>query len=127
MKSLDEVIGELPAGRRAKIEERARQLIGEQMALQQLRKAKKLTQRQIARALKIGQDSVSRLESRSDLLISTLQGYVEAMGGSLKIVAEFKEGSATLSGLGVPDAAERPRSSRKPKAARKRQESTHTR
>ena len=124
MKTLDHIVSELPVARRAKIEGRARQLIGEEMALQQLRKAKKLTQRQIARSLKIGQDSVSRLESRSDLLISTLQGYVEAMGGSLRIVAEFKEGSATLSGLGIPDASERPGATKKPKPARKRRPET---
>ena len=121
MKNLNQIIGELSPERRAKIEGRARQLIGEDMALQQLRKARKLTQKQIARALKIGQDSVSRLESRSDLLLSTLQSYVEAMGGSLKIVAEFKEGTATLSGLGLAETAERPREpAKKAPAARKR-------
>ncbi len=39
--------------------------------------------------LGIGQDGISRLEKRSDLLISTLRGYVEAMGGKLRLVAEF--------------------------------------
>ncbi len=121
MKNLNQIIGELSPERRAKIEGRARQLMGEELALQQLRKARKLTQKQIARALKIGQDSVSRLESRSDLLISTLQSYVEAMGGSLTIIAEFKEGSATLSGLGIAETAERPRvPSKKTAAVRKR-------
>jgi transcriptional regulator with XRE-family HTH domain len=121
MKNLNQIIGELSPERRAKIEGRARQLMGEEMALQQLRKARKLTQKQIARSLKIGQDSVSRLESRSDLLISTLQSYVEAMGGSLKIIAEFKEGSATLSGLGIAEIAERPRDvPKKAPAVRKR-------
>ena len=51
MKTIDQVIAGLPPGRRAKIEGRARQLIGEEMALQQLRKARKLTQKQMARAL----------------------------------------------------------------------------
>ena len=129
MKNLNQIIGELPPGRRAKIEGRARQLVGEEMALQRLRKARQLTQKQIARALKIGQDSVSRLESRSDLLISTLQSYVEAMGGSLKIIAEFKDGSTTLSGLGIAETAERPRQpARKATVARKRRlELAHTR
>jgi len=129
MKNLNQIIGELPPGRRAKIEGRARQLVGEEMALQRLRKARQLTQKQIARALKIGQDSVSRLESRSDLLISTLQSYVEAMGGSLKIIAEFKDGSTTLSGLGIAETAERPREpAKKAAAARKRRlELAHTR
>jgi transcriptional regulator with XRE-family HTH domain len=109
MKNIDQIIGGLSPERRAKIEGRARQLIGEEMALQQLRKARQLTQKQMARVLKVGQDSVSRLESRSDLLISTLQSYVEAMGGALKIVVEFKEGSAVISGLGMTEPTERPR------------------
>ncbi len=44
-----------------------------------------------ATTLGIGQEGVSRLEKRSDLLISTLRSYVEAMGGSLSLVAEFPE------------------------------------
>src|SRR5262245_6901122 len=121
MKNLNQIIDGLSPERRAKIEGRARQLIGEEMALQQLRKARKLTQKQMARALKIGQDSVSRLESRSDLLISTLQSYVEAMGGELKIIVEFKEGSAVISGLGATEPVERPNdAAKKAKARRKR-------
>jgi transcriptional regulator with XRE-family HTH domain len=126
MKTVDRIIAGLPPERRAKIEGRARQLIGEEMALRQLRKARRLTQKQLARALNIGQDSVSRLESRSDLLISTLQSYVEAMGGELKIVVEFKEGSAVISGLGMGGPAEEP--ARKASARRKRHlELAHTR
>lgn len=120
MKNIDQIIGGLSPERRDKIAGRARQLIGEEMALQQLRKARQLTQKQMARLLNVGQDSVSRLESRSDLLISTLQSYVEAMGGVLKIVVEFKEGSAVISGLGAGGPAERPRASSKPKKALRR-------
>ena len=120
MKNINQIIGELSPERRAKIEGRARQLVGEEMALQQLRKARQLTQKQIARSLKIGQDSVSRLESRSDLLISTLQSYVEAMGGALKIVVEFKEGSAVISGLGATELAEGPKKSPKKTPVRRK-------
>lgn len=120
MKNLNQVIGELSPERRAKIEGRARQLIGEEMALQQLRKARKLTQKQMARALRIGQDSVSRLESRSDLLISTLQSYVEAMGGELKIIVEFKEGSVVISSLGATEVGEHPKGPAKKAPARRR-------
>jgi len=109
MRNIDRIIGGLPPARRAKIEGRARQLIGEEMALQQLRKARQLTQEQMAKLLNIGQDSISRLESRSDLLISTLRSYVEAMGGALKIVVEFKEGTAVISGLATEEPAERPK------------------
>jgi hypothetical protein len=55
--------------------------------LQELRHAHKLTQKRMAEVLGSGQDSVSRLERRSDLLISTLRGYVEAMGGRLSQIA----------------------------------------
>jgi transcriptional regulator with XRE-family HTH domain len=100
MKNINQIIGNLPAKRRAKVTARAQQLIGEEMALQHVRKARHLTQEQMAKALNIGQDSISRLESRSDLLISTLQSYIEAMGGSLKLVVEFPDGRAVLSSLG---------------------------
>jgi len=121
MKNIDQIIAGMPPERRAKIEGRARQLIGEEMALQQLRKARSLTQEQMARALNIGQDSISRLESRSDLLISTIRSYVEAMGGVLKIVVEFEEGSAVVSGLTPTEIPERPKPpARKPALRRKR-------
>ena len=101
MKNINHIIGNLPAERRAGVTARAQQLIGEEMALQHVRKARRLTQKQMAKALNIGQDSISRLESRSDLLISTLQSYIEAMGGSLKLVVEFPDGRAVLSNLGA--------------------------
>jgi DNA-binding XRE family transcriptional regulator len=119
MKNLDQIISKLPSGRRAKIAGRARQLIAEEMALQHLRKARQLTQERMAEMLGIGQDSVSRIESRSDLLLSTLKSYVEAMGGSLKFVAEFPEGSVILSSLGetngIPDDPKRKHRPVKPK------------
>jgi transcriptional regulator with XRE-family HTH domain len=120
MRNIDRIIGGLPPARRAKIEGRARQLIGEEMALQQLRKARHLTQEQMAKMLNIGQDSISRLESRSDLLISTLRSYVEAMGGALKIVVEFKEGTAVISGLAAEEPAERPKPASQKAATRRR-------
>src|SRR5690242_11435539 len=101
MKNINQIIRDLPAERRAKVSARSRELIGEEMALQHVRKALHLTQEQMAKLLGIGQDSVSRIESRSDMLISTLRTYIEAMGGSLKVVAEFPDGRVTLSGLGA--------------------------
>lgn len=103
MKNINQIIRDLPPERRAKVSARANELIGEEMALQHVRKALDLTQEQMAKLLGIGQDSVSRIESRSDMLISTLQSYIEAMGGSLKVVAEFPDGRVTLSGLGIAD------------------------
>lgn len=88
---LDEMLAELPADERASIEERAKQLIAEEMTLQDLRKARTLTQERMAELLGIGQDSVSRLEKRSDLLLSTLRGYVAAMGGDLRLIVRFPD------------------------------------
>jgi len=90
------------------------------MALQQLRKARHLTQLQMARTLKIGQDSISRLENRSDLLLSTLQSYVEAMGGTLSIVAEFKDGWMALSGLNTDEPPKRAVKKRRKTAPRRK-------
>jgi transcriptional regulator with XRE-family HTH domain len=73
----------------------------EKKSLAELRRAHQLTQKRMAQALGIGQDSVSRLEQRSDLHISTLRGYVEAMGGRLSLVAEFpNRPPIVLTGIG---------------------------
>ena len=90
-KNVDGIIRHLSAGRRKKIENRAAQLIAEEMTRQELRRARERTQVDVAKALGITQDSVSRLEQRSDLLLSTLRKYVEALGGSLSLIAEFPD------------------------------------
>jgi DNA-binding XRE family transcriptional regulator len=76
---------------RKKVEARAAALAAEEMTLRELRHARKLTQVRMAKALGITQDSVSRLEKRSDLLLSTLRKTVKAMGGNLSLVAEFPD------------------------------------
>jgi DNA-binding XRE family transcriptional regulator len=89
MRALNDVLGKLPPARQRKVEARAQELIAEELTLQDLRKAQKLTQEQMASVLNIGQDSISRLEKRSDMMLSTMRSYVEAMGGSLELVARF--------------------------------------
>ena len=70
------------------------------MTLRELRKARKLTQVRLASRLGITQDGVSRLEKRSDLLLSTLRETVEAMGGNLSLVAQFPDRApVVLSGI----------------------------
>lgn len=104
MKNLDRIRKRLSPTRRRKIAVRAATLIAEEKSLQELRQAHKLTQKRMAQVLGIGQDSVSRLEQRSDLLISTLRGYVEAMGGRLSLVAEFpNQEPVVLSGIAALD------------------------
>jgi DNA-binding XRE family transcriptional regulator len=88
-RTVTEAIDALPPERRAKIEARAAELIAEELSLQELRKAMRLTQVELADRLGVRQDTISRLEKRADMLLSTLQSYVEAIGGRLAVVAEL--------------------------------------
>ena len=89
--NIGDKIGELNSIQRKKVEDRAAELIAEEMSLRDLRKDRELTQARVAKVLGITQDSVSRLERRSDLLLSTLRKTVKAMGGDVHIVAEFPD------------------------------------
>ena len=101
MKTASEIRARMSAPRQAKIAARTQVLLAEEMTLRDLRKAQKLTQEQMAVALNIGQDSVSRIEKRSDFLLSTLRTYVDAMGGSLELVVRFADRApVSLSSLG---------------------------
>ena len=100
--TLEEMMAKLPAKERKAVEARAAMLIAEEMTLRDLRHALDLTQKDLAKTLKINQENLSRLERRSDLLLSTLSGYVEAMGGNLRLVAEFPDRPPVhLTGLGT--------------------------
>ena len=66
------------------------------MTLHQLREARQLTQVNLAQTLHINQGAVSMMEKRTDMYVSTLRNYIEAMGGELKITAEFPEGSVQI-------------------------------
>lgn len=90
-RTLDESIASLPAAERRRVEARAAELIAEEMSLRDLRKAMKKTQTALARRLKVRQHGVSKIEQRTDMLLSTLRGYVHALGGELHLVAEFKD------------------------------------
>ncbi|MBX3700008.1 MAG: XRE family transcriptional regulator [Dokdonella sp.] len=84
-RKLDDVIAALPTNRRKRIEKRAQELA----TLKDLRLAVEKTQVELAAELGVGQDTISRLEKRSDMLLSTLRHYVESMGGTLELVAQF--------------------------------------
>jgi transcriptional regulator with XRE-family HTH domain len=68
----------------------------EEMTLDELREARELTQEQLARALKINQAAVSKMERRTDMYLSTLQGVIRAMGGELEIRAVFPDGTVRI-------------------------------
>ena len=112
--NVDDKIRKLSSAHRRKVEARAAQLIAEELTLRELRHARKLTQVRMAKTLGITQDSVSRLEKRSDLLLSTLRKTVEAMGGTLSLVAEFPDRApVVLSGIGGDEHAPTPRGRRR--------------
>lgn len=90
-KSFKKLLKEMPPERRKRIEKRALGTLKE-INLRELRQAFALTQQQLAATLKINQAAISKMESQSDMYLSTLRRFLEAMGVQLKIVAEFPGG-----------------------------------
>jgi DNA-binding XRE family transcriptional regulator len=88
-KSLDDVLSAFTPEQRARVEAHAQELIEEELTLRDLRQAHHLTQERMAELLGVAQENVSRIERRADLLLSTLASYVAAMGGKLRLIAEF--------------------------------------
>jgi transcriptional regulator with XRE-family HTH domain len=78
------------------------------MPLQDIRRARHLTQEQLAETLAATQPEISKIEKRTDLYISTLRRYIEAMGGTLDIVARFPDGDIRINQFHSLDAEESP-------------------
>ena len=90
-KTYEELLKELTPERRKRVEARGAELIAEEKSLRDLRQARRLTQQRMAKMLGVKQHSISRLEQRSDMLLSTLREYIYKMGGVLEIVARFPD------------------------------------
>ena len=88
-RSLDEVIAELPSERRERVEARYQELRQEIEGLRELRQIAGKAQLDIAAALNIKQPSVSKIEKQADMYLSTLRGYVEAIGGKLELIVKL--------------------------------------
>ncbi len=95
----------MSAAARARSEKKAKRLMAA-MPLHDIRAARQLTQEHLAKLLRVKQASVSKLERRADMYISTLRDFVNAMGGELEIVARFPEGEVRVSQFDL-DSAER--------------------
>lgn len=93
MKTLKQKLATLPAARRKKIANRTAELIAQEMTMRELRKARNMTQVEMARALGVKQEQVSRIEKRTDLHLSTLRRSIEALGGELILTARFRDGA----------------------------------
>jgi len=90
-----ELLEAMPAASRRRVEARTRKMLAE-MRLRELRRARRLTQDLVARALHANQAHVSKLERRADPRLSSLRRYVAALGGELEIVARFPEGEVRI-------------------------------
>ncbi|MEN9894722.1 MAG: hypothetical protein RIR97_574 [Pseudomonadota bacterium] len=102
--SLENMLAKLPQSEQMEIAQESQKLIEEYQTLVDLRKARDLTQTKLAKDLSISQVSVARMEKRTDLLISTVRSYVEAMGGQLDLVVSFP-GKKPVILKGLSDAA----------------------
>lgn len=117
-RTLNEKLAQLPRERRERIETRAGDLIAEEMSLRELRRALGRTQVKVAKDLGIGQEAVSRLESRADMLISTLDRYIKEAGGELELVARFPHRKPVkLKGLGDIETTSKGRSRGRPRSS----------
>ena len=81
--------------RQARIRERTQELLAE-LPLQELRQARSLSQEELAEVLGLNQATISKLERRTDMYLSSLRRFVEAMGGELELTANFPEGSVRI-------------------------------
>lgn len=117
--TLKKMMGNLSVERRRRVDARAKVLIAEELTLRDLRNARDLTQERMGEILGIGQDSVSRIEKRSDLLLSTLRDVVRAMGGSLELVAQFPDRPPVMLGGLTGTSKDETKPKRKGKAAKR--------
>jgi len=98
-RNFNELRAKMSPERRARNAAATKAMLAE-LPLQELRHARELTQATLAETMECGQDEISKLERRADMLVSTLRRYVEAMGGRLDIVATFPDGEVRISSLG---------------------------
>ncbi len=98
-KSFRSLRSKMTPSNRGRAAERA-DAMARELPLHELRAARRLSQEALAGALRIRQSSVSRLERRTDMYVSTLRGYIEAMGGQLEITARFPDGTVTITEFG---------------------------
>jgi transcriptional regulator with XRE-family HTH domain len=98
-RAFSELTKGLSAERKARIAEKVKALKAD-MPLAELRQARERSQEELARKLKVNQPAVAKLEKRTDMYVSNLRRYVEALGGSLEITARFPEGTVNITNFG---------------------------
>jgi transcriptional regulator with XRE-family HTH domain len=94
-----ELTNSFSSERKARVAARVTHLKAD-MPLHELRQARERSQEDLARELNVGQPAVAKLERRTDMYVSNLRRYVEALGGSLEITARFPEGTVNITNFG---------------------------
>lgn len=94
-KKFRDLAGAMPPERQEAARRRTAEMLAE-MPLHELRRARRLSQEHLAAQMRQSQSAVSRLERRADMYVSTLRGYVRAMGGELDIIARFPDGDVRI-------------------------------
>ena len=94
-RSYKELQAKMDPASRADNERRVREEL-RRMALEELRDARQLTQADMAEMLDVPQSSISRIEQRADMYLSTLRNYIHAVGGELRIQAVFPDGGTVV-------------------------------
>jgi transcriptional regulator with XRE-family HTH domain len=105
---LDDYVAKLPKERQEAIKKRTAVLLAEEATLRQVREARERSQEAVAKKLHIKQAAVSKLERRTDMYLSTLRSYIEAMGGKLEIIARFPNQAVRITQFEALDTEQRP-------------------
>jgi hypothetical protein len=94
-KKFRDLVAQKPVAWHATVEERRRERLAA-MPLQELRRARQISQEQLAEELGATQPEISKIENWTDMYVSTLRRFVEAMGGELDIIARFPDGTVQI-------------------------------
>ena len=94
-KKFEELRSRMTPEAQAMVEKKAQDMLSK-MPLSELRRARGLSQKNLAEALHIQQPSIAKMERRTDMYISTLRSHIEAMGGTLEVLAKFPDGTIQI-------------------------------
>lgn len=94
-KDFQVLLNRMSPTRRARVARRVQRAMAK-MPLNELRRARGLTQEQLAAALDLKQASISKIERQTDMYVSTLRRFIESLGGTLRITASFPGGDVVV-------------------------------
>jgi DNA-binding XRE family transcriptional regulator len=95
-RKFSELTAKMSPEARARADAMTKAMLAE-MPLHELRQARGLTQKMLAEVLHVEQPSIAKMEKRTDMYMSTLRGFVQAMGGDLVVMAKFPDGDVRIS------------------------------